>query len=41
MEKAFMGCENLNGVMADIPDLSNVTNMSGMFSGATSFNQPI
>lgn len=31
MENAFFGCENLDVTAADIPDLSNVTNMRSMF----------
>lgn len=38
---AFFGCENLTVPATDAPDLSQVTDMSSMFSGATSFNQPI
>ena len=42
MRAMFFGCSNLPGFSAtDTPDLSNVTNMSFMFWGATSFNQPI
>ncbi|GAA4274709.1 BspA family leucine-rich repeat surface protein [Aquimarina gracilis] len=42
MEKAFNGCINLQvAATADAPDLSGVTNMGGMFAGATSFNQDI
>ncbi len=41
MEDAFRGCSNLKLNTTDIPDLSLVTNMGGMFSGATSFNQDI
>ncbi len=42
MNNAFAGCTNLTGpTFADTPDLSNVTDLSWMFSGATSFNQYI
>jgi surface protein len=41
MESAFYGCSNLAGQASDAPDLSNVTNMSGMFYGASAFNQDI
>ncbi|SKB44628.1 BspA family leucine-rich repeat surface protein [Maribacter arcticus] len=40
MERSFADCRNLNGNASDIPDLSMVTNMSGMFQ-ATPFNQDI
>ncbi|MCL6294523.1 BspA family leucine-rich repeat surface protein [Jejuia spongiicola] len=33
METAFSGCSNLIVTASDIPDLSNVTNTEGMFSG--------
>ena len=42
MYQGFSGCDNLTGFSAtDKPDLSNVTDMSGMFYYATSFNQDI
>jgi surface protein len=41
MESAFSGCSNLVVNASDAPDLSNVTSMAGMFTGAVSFNQPI
>ena len=41
MENAFMGSTNLIGNAIDTPDLSGVTNMSGMFWVASSFNQDI
>ena len=41
MYAAFNGCSNLAGQATDTPDLSNVTDMSFMFSGATEFNQNI
>ena len=42
MENAFRGCKNMQfagGI--DTPDLSQVTDMSGMFAGCTAFNQPL
>jgi surface protein len=41
MYQAFYGCENLVLNATDAPDLSQVTNMSRMFRGATAFNQGI
>jgi surface protein len=41
MESAFYGCTNLEGQAADIPNLTNVTNMSRMFAGTSAFNQDI
>jgi len=41
MEKAFDGCSNLVVNTTDVPDLSNVISMAGMFSGASDFNQSI
>jgi surface protein len=41
MERAFRGCGNLTYNATDAPDLSAVTNMVAMFSGATSFNGDI
>ena len=41
MESAFRGCNNLTIPATDPPDLREVLDMSFMFSGATSFNQPI
>ena len=41
MESAFAFCSNLNGQASDKPNLSNVTDLSFMFSNATSFNQDI
>ena len=41
MRQAFHGCSNLEVTASDTPDLSNVTNISRMFSGATSFNSDI
>lgn len=38
---SFIGASNLNISATDQPDLSQVTNMSFMFSSATSFNSPI
>ncbi|MFA5586842.1 MAG: BspA family leucine-rich repeat surface protein [Saccharofermentanales bacterium] len=41
MAYAFYGCSNFDSTAIDSPNLSNVTNMSGMFGYATSFNQDI
>ncbi len=41
MEKAFYGCSNLEGNATDTPDLSNVTDMSSMFTYASVFDQDI
>lgn len=41
MSLAFWGCTNLAGQANDMPNLSNVTNMKGMFTFAESFNQDI
>ena len=42
MSRAFQGCEDLTiEKTAGNPDLSNVTNMSSMFDGASTFNQDI
>jgi surface protein len=41
MARAFQGCTNLAGQASDNPDLSGVTDMSGMFYHAESFNQNI
>lgn len=42
MEGAFFGCEKLKGFSAvDIPDLSQVESLAGMFQGARIFNQDI
>ena len=41
MEDAFYGASNLVVNADDEPDLSNVTNMSAMFSSASAFNQDI
>ena len=42
MNWAFAGCQNLSIYSAtDTPDLSSVTNMEGMFGGASSFNGDI
>ncbi len=38
MNGAFMGCENLVGHATDMPDLSQVTDMYGMFAFARKFN---
>ncbi len=41
MNSAFRGCENLAGQANDSPNLSQVTDMSSMFSEANDFNQDI
>ena len=41
MQYAFAGCSNLTLTATDVPDLSNVTDMSSMFEGASAFNQNI
>lgn len=41
MAHAFEGCANLSGMASDNPNLSAVTDMRRMFSGASAFNQPI
>ncbi|MCR9052889.1 MAG: BspA family leucine-rich repeat surface protein [Phaeodactylibacter xiamenensis] len=41
MNSAFRGCTYLAGQAVDVPDLSNVADMSLMFSDAESFNQDI
>jgi uncharacterized repeat protein (TIGR02543 family) len=41
MAKAFYGCSNLTYNATDAPDLSDVTDMSYMFSAASSFNGSI
>ena len=41
MESAFHGASNLTGQASDVPDLSRVTDMFGMFRGASPFNQDI
>ncbi len=38
MDSAFDGSSNLAGQATDTPDLSNVTDMAGMYLGATAFN---
>ena len=38
MEKAFYGCKNMIYNATDVPDLSNVSDMSYMFSECESFN---
>ena len=38
MELAFFGCYNLTNNATDVPDLSGVTSMTGMFRNASSFN---
>ena len=41
MEVAFLDCANMVYNATDVPDLSNVTSLRGMFSYATSFNGDI
>lgn len=41
MAYAFYGCNNLDVIATDAPNLTNVTDLSGMFSGASAFNRPI
>jgi surface protein len=41
MAFAFYGCYNLAGQASDSPDLSGVTDLSGMFESAFAFNQDI
>ncbi|WP_297334025.1 BspA family leucine-rich repeat surface protein [Flavobacterium sp.] len=41
MNLAFSGCVNLSINAVDVPDLSNVTNMSYMFSNCSSLNQSL
>lgn len=38
MNNAFYGCENLQILATDTPDLSKVTDMGNMFRAATNFN---
>jgi len=38
LSNAFINCQNLTYNAIDTPDLSNVTDLSNMFKGATSFN---
>jgi len=41
MAHAFEGCTHLSGAASDSPNLSNVSDMSFMFTGASAFNAPI
>lgn len=41
MNDAFLGCSNLTIPATDAPDLSGVSDMSGMFQGASSLNQSL
>lgn len=41
MENAFTGCSKLTVTASDVPNLTMVTNMTGMFENASSFNQSI
>ncbi|BFP42056.1 hypothetical protein FGF1_29010 [Flavobacteriaceae bacterium GF1] len=38
MAGAFYGCSNLEAKASDVPDLSNVTDMSNMFNSASAFD---
>ena len=38
---SFYGCSNLTGSYTDVANTVNVTDMSSMFFGATSFNSPL
>jgi surface protein len=38
MNKAFFGCENLQMSATDVPDLTQVKDMTSMFQNATNFN---
>lgn len=40
MENAFAGCINLQIMTTDVPDLSSVGNMAGMFSNCQNLNGP-
>ena len=40
-QRTFYGCSNMIINASDAPNLSNVTHMSNMFTGASSFNQDI
>ncbi|OJX53193.1 MAG: hypothetical protein BGO88_15685, partial [Flavobacterium sp. 38-13] len=40
MKNAFMDCHNLNITATDVPDLSNVSDISSMFQGCYSLNGP-
>ncbi|MGJ1354954.1 MBG domain-containing protein, partial [Sphingobacterium spiritivorum] len=40
MKNTFIDCENLNITATDVPDLSNVADMSRMFQGCRSLNGP-
>ncbi|PCE66046.1 BspA family leucine-rich repeat surface protein [Sediminicola luteus] len=41
MERAFYGCRNMTYNATDVPDLSQVTHMTSMFSGCREFNGDI
>ncbi len=41
MNNAFKGCTFVVGEAIDVPNLTGVTNLSGMFQGAAAFNQDI
>jgi gliding motility-associated-like protein len=40
MQNAFRGCANLHVTATDVPDLSGVSDMSGMFSSCNNLNSP-
>lgn len=40
MLRAFDGCSNIQVTATDVPNLSNVTDMEGMFRGCTNLNSP-
>jgi gliding motility-associated-like protein len=40
MQNAFRGCANLQVTAADLPDLSGLSDLSGMFSLCTTLNSP-
>jgi surface protein len=41
MQNAFSGCSNMTLTATDVPNFTAVTDMTAMFSGCTSFNQPV
>ena len=41
MENAYCGCSNLTSASAVAPNLAGLTNMAGMFSGASLFNADV
>ncbi|KUJ59173.1 hypothetical protein AR687_24510, partial [Flavobacteriaceae bacterium CRH] len=40
MNNAFLACANLNSTATDLPNLTAVTDMSGMFKACTTLNSP-